>query len=240
MHNARDASMPPSARGRTLMTALRAVPPVLSVAHCGCPTPEEARLLARDMLAGDGTRWPHVRTAGFVATQLTTLFDDHEAALLLAAATLHDIGYARQIVQTGFHPLDGALFIQSEGFPDRLAALVAHHSQAVLTAPLRGVPDLAERFPEERSLLVDALVYADMHAAPDGRIVGTEWRLTDIARRHPGSYQDARAELLRASISRIEAAIHGDSGPRIEPKRSPMELVPPLTPSVTRSDRATR
>jgi len=222
------------------MTALRAVPAVSSLSHGTCPTPEEARLLARDMLAGDGTRWPHVRTAGFVATRLTTLFDDDEAGLLLAAATLHDIGYAKPIVQTGFHPLDGALFLQSEGFSDRLAALVAHHSQALITAPLRGVPDLAERFPEERSLLVDALVYADMHAAPDGRIVGTEWRLTDIARRHPGSYQDARAELLRASISRIEAAIHCDSGLRIEPKGLPMELLSPLPSSATRSERSSR
>ena len=175
-----------------------------------CPTWEEARALAREMLAGDGTRWPHVRTAGFVATRVTTLFNDDDAALLLAAATLHDIGYAKRIAQTGFHPLDGALFLQSEGFPARLAGLVAHHSQAVITAPLRGVDDLAERFPREQSLLVDALVYADMHSAPDGRLVGTEWRLADIARRHPGSHQDARAELLRASIRRIDAAIHAD------------------------------
>jgi hypothetical protein len=222
------------------MTALRAVPAVSSVAHRPCPTPGEARLLARNMLAGEGTRWPHVRTAGFVATRLTTLFDDDEAALLLAAATLHDIGYARQIAQTGFHPLDGALFLQSEGFPDRLAALVAHHSQAVVTASRRGVPDLAERFPQEQSLLVDALVYADMHAAPDGRIVGTEWRLTDIARRHPGSYQDARAELLCASISRIEAAINYDDGLRIEPSGLPIELLSPFASSATRSERVSR
>ena len=45
------------------------------------PTPADARLLARDLLEGDGTRWPHVRTAGFVATRLTTLFDEDEAAL---------------------------------------------------------------------------------------------------------------------------------------------------------------
>ncbi len=222
------------------MTALRAVPAGSSVARRPCPTPEEARLLARNMLAGEGTRWPHVRTAGFVATRLATLFDDDEAALLLAAATLHDIGYAIQIAQTGFHPLDGALFLQSEGLPDRLAALVAHHSQAALTAPLRGVPDLAEQFPQEQSLLADALVYADMHAAPDGRIVGTEWRLTDIARRHPGSYQDARAELLRASVSRIEAAINHDDGLRIEPKGLPMELPSSFASAATRSGRASR
>jgi hypothetical protein len=191
-------------------------PEVSSSGGLACPTPEEARALAREMLADEGTRWPHVRTAGFVATRVTTLFDDNEAALLVAAATLHDIGYSRQIVQTGFHPLDGAVFLQAAGFPARLAGLVAHHSQAVISAPLRGVHDLAQQFPKEQSLLVDALVFADMHSAPDGRIVGSEWRLADMARRRPGSYQDVRAELLRASIRRIEAELQGDPELRIE------------------------
>lgn len=180
-----------------------------------CPTREEARVLARQMLADDGTRWPHVRTAAFVATRLMTLFNDDEAALLVAAATLHDIGYATHMARTGFHPLDGAVFLQAEGFPDRLARLVAHHSWAVITAPLHGVHDLSERFPQEQSLLVDALVFADMHAAPDGRIVTTESRLADIALRHPSPYQHVRAELLRASIRRIEAAIRIGSGFRV-------------------------
>jgi hypothetical protein len=126
-----------------------------------------------------------------------------------------------RIARTGFHPLDGAVFLHAEGFPDRLAGLIAHHSLAVITAPLYGVHDLAERFSQEQSLLVDALVYADMHSAPDGRIVGTEWRLADIARRRPGPHQDVRAELLRASIRRVEAAIR-DPERRIEvPPRAP-------------------
>jgi hypothetical protein len=199
------------------MTAL----PVSALSRRACPTWEEARWLGRDMLADDGTRWPHVRTAGFVATRLTTLFDDDEAALLVAAATLHDIGYSSRVARTGFHPLDGAVFLHAEGFPDRLAGLIAHHSLAVITAPLYGVHDLAERFPQEQSLLVDALVYADMHSAPDGRIVGTEWRLADIARRRPGPHQEVRAELLRASSRRVEAAIR-DPERRIEvPPRAP-------------------
>ncbi len=72
-------------------------------------------------------------------------------------------------------------------------------------------------------MLVDALVYADMHSAPDGRIITTEARLADISRRHPGPHQDVRAELLRASIRRTEAAIHAD------PANRTVRLLAPLS-----------
>ena len=60
----------------------------------GCPGRAEAESLARELLWDHGTRWPHVQTAGFVATGVAHLFDADEAALLVAAATLHDIGYS--------------------------------------------------------------------------------------------------------------------------------------------------
>jgi len=173
----------------------------------GCPTRAEALSLARQLLWDHGTRWPHVQTAGLVATGLTHLFDVDEAALLVAAATLHDIGYSDGIVQTGFHPLDGALYLRAEGYPGRLASLVAHHSWAVLMAPQHGVHDLADQFPQEHSLLVDALVYADMHAAPRGGVIGPDTRLADIAGRHQHPIQVARADRLRASIRRVEEEI---------------------------------
>lgn len=36
------------------------------------------------------------------------------AGLLVAAALLHDVGYAPRLVKTGFHPLDGARFLRDE------------------------------------------------------------------------------------------------------------------------------
>lgn len=172
-----------------------------------CPTPAEAKALARDLLFDQGTRWPHVQTAGLVAAGLGQLFDASDAGLLVAAATLHDIGYSPRIARIGFHPLDGALFLRAEGYPERLASLVAHHSWALLTAPEHGVHDLAEQFPREDSLLADALVYADMHAAPDGQITAPERRLADIAQRHQQPIQLARADHLRASIQRVTQAM---------------------------------
>lgn len=182
------------------------------VADCPVPggqLPPYAQVadLARDLLAGEGTRLLHVRTAGFVATRLSVLFDPKDAELLIAAATVHDIGYSARIAHTGFHPLDGGAFLRAQGYPDRLARLVAHHSLAIMTAPAHGIHDLAERFPREDGLLADALAYADMHSAPDGQLINPGRRLADIARRHPDREHAERADQLRAAISRVSAAL---------------------------------
>jgi len=57
--------------------------------------------------------------------------------VLIAAAYLHDIGYARELVTTGFHPLDGARWLRGQGY-ERLACLVAHHSGARFEAQVKG------------------------------------------------------------------------------------------------------
>ncbi len=193
------------------MVASASGPPL---AHTrGCPARAEAEALAWQLLGDHGTRWAHVQTAGFVATGVACLFDAHEAALLVAAATLHDIGYSDRIRQTGFHPLDGALHLRAQGYPPRLAGLVAHHSCAALTAPLHGVDDLCEQFPPERSLLADALVYADMHSAPQGGVISPDRRLADIAARHKHPVQHARADLLRAAIRRVQEQLRDAPSP---------------------------
>jgi HD superfamily phosphodiesterase len=70
---------------------------------------DDAARLAESKLAGPlPRRWRHVRSvarrARWAAKELS-LSDD-----LVAAAWLHDIGYAPDLAETGFHPLDGAAF----------------------------------------------------------------------------------------------------------------------------------
>jgi hypothetical protein len=167
------------------------------------PTRREAEEVARALLADEGTRLAHVRTAGAVAQRLAILFDDEEAALLVAAATLHDIGYSALIRGTGFHPLDGARFLHAEGYSLRLASLVGHHSLARMTAPAPLLLELEAQFPREDSLLTDALAYADMHSAPDGRLISAQARLAEIATRRPDRAEAERAAMLRAAIARV-------------------------------------
>ena len=183
----------------------------------GVPTATQADALARRLLADEGTRLPHVRTAGLLAGRLAELFAADEAALLVAAASLHDIGYSAQVVRTGFHPLDGGLYLRAAGYPERLAALIAHHSLACLMAPAPLDEELSTHFPRERSLLVDALVYSDMHSAPDGRIIRGETRLADIAARRPTEYQARRGAGLRAAMGRVGAAILAATPPVPDP-----------------------
>lgn len=179
-----------------------------AAADADVPTRAEAEAIARDLLADEGTRLAHVHTAGSMAVRLGVLFGADEAALLVAAATLHDIGYSPRIAQTGFHPLDGALHLRSLGMSQRLCSLVAHHSEADMLAVVQGVLDLEHQFPRERSLLSDALVYADMHSAPDGRMIRAEHRLADIARRRPSPVEAVRAARLRAAMARVGVALH--------------------------------
>ncbi len=169
------------------------------------------------LLADVGTRWPHVRTAGMVAGRLSALFGTEEAELLVAAATTHDIGYSPRIARTGCHSLDGGLYLRAQGFPERMASLVAHHSLAYLTAGMRGVRDLDGLFVREESLLADALVFADMHSSPDGRLVPADERLADIARRHTHPRVALRDSLLRASIARVERAVARKGLPPVLP-----------------------
>jgi hypothetical protein len=68
-----------------------------------------ARTLAEYHLAlGLPRRWAHVVGVTNRAIALNPIFRQ-EAGLLVAVAYLHDIGYASDLVDTGFHPVDGAV-----------------------------------------------------------------------------------------------------------------------------------
>jgi hypothetical protein len=150
-------------------------------------------------------RWRHVRSvarrARWVATALS-LPDD-----LVAAAWLHDIGYAPGLVQTGFHPLDGARFLRCTGVDGQVVSLVAYHSCARVEADVRGLgAALAAEFTPAGPLLTDALLYCDM---TDGDYVRPADRLAEIRGRYgPGHevtrFVDLAASEILAAAGRVE------------------------------------
>lgn len=77
-------------------------------------------------------RWRHVQGVTRQARRLGGLnradFETFEAAALL-----HDIGYAPDLVDTGFHPIDGALYLKSIDAPRRIVDLVAPDELALIT-----------------------------------------------------------------------------------------------------------
>src|SRR5438034_11350805 len=90
------------------------------------------------LLSPLGKRWPHVQGVVERSRHIGKIFDEDDQAYLIASAYLHDIGYAPSLQQTGFHPIDGARYLQSHN-QDRLASLTAYHSGAQFEAALRGI-----------------------------------------------------------------------------------------------------
>src|SRR5580700_8331135 len=79
-------------------------------------------------------RWAHSQGVAAQARSLAPILG-RDADLLVAAAFLHDIGYAPDLIDTGFHPLDGARYLSDTvQASDTLCRLVAHHSCALIEA----------------------------------------------------------------------------------------------------------
>jgi hypothetical protein len=129
-------------------------------------------------------RWLHVQGVSSRAEQASLLVSPAERPLLVAAAMLHDIGYAPSLAKTGFHPLDGARFLESESAPKRLCALVAHHSCAHLEARLRGLSSELAYWVDEKTCLRDTLWWADMTTTPNGQYTNVHDRIDEIMERY--------------------------------------------------------
>ncbi|TDB95355.1 HD domain-containing protein [Actinomadura sp. 7K534] len=144
-------------------------------------------------------RWAHTQGVARQARTLAPILKG-QADLLEAAAWLHDIGYAPDLVDTGFHPLDGARFLRStHQADDHLCRLVAFHSCALIEARERGLADELNRaFGPEPSSLSDFLVYCDMTTSPDGQPVTVVDRIAEILRRYEPDHPVNRA-INRAS-----------------------------------------
>ncbi len=125
-------------------------------------------------------RWQHVKA---VAAQAGRVCDrlGGSSDLLVAAAWLHDIGYAPELVDTGFHPLDGARYLRQSGVDERLVSLVAYHSYAEIEADVRGLRTvLTAEFSRGDPLMTVVLCYSDMTTGPDGEHVQVADRLVEI------------------------------------------------------------
>jgi putative nucleotidyltransferase with HDIG domain len=134
-----------------------------------------------------GPRWAHVQAVAARAAELAATVEPIDRALLVAAAWLHDIGYAPDLIVTGFHPLDGARHLASAGSPARLTALVAHHSGARFEAAERGLATELAAYPLEESAVMDALVAADLTTGPQGQRLTYDERFDEILTRYPAN-----------------------------------------------------
>lgn len=168
----------------------------------------EAREIAEEFLADAlPRRWAHTikvaETAEWLAEALDAVFPE----TIVAAAWLHDVGYAPELAQTGFHPIDGAAYV-SHAAPNLRSAinLIAHHTGAVFEAEERGLTaELAQyRFPVDVEELA-ILNAADLSASPDGDLIDPQTRLHEILDRYPPEHPVHRAITRSGSLLLAQA-----------------------------------
>jgi putative nucleotidyltransferase with HDIG domain len=157
------------------------------------------------------SRWAHTQGVAARARALLGTVPVADREMLIAAAYLHDIGYALELRGSGFHPLDGARWLRQCGH-DRLACLVAHHSGARFEAKARGLAYALAEFPQDDSATADVLTYCDLTTDPEGLEVTPSVRLAEIESRYGGDSDVARGmnageRALAALIARTEQRI---------------------------------
>jgi hypothetical protein len=179
-------------------------------------SPAWAEELARTLLEGPlPRRWAHVQGVAARARSIApTLGSD--AALLEAAAWLHDIGYLPELAGTGLHQLDGARYLRDVQHAEpMLCRLVAHHSFAVIEAEERGLAEiLCREFEPASQVLANALTFCDMTTSPDGEPVHVDRRLAEIHSRYGSEHLVSRS-IHRATPMILDAVdqLHAKTAP---------------------------
>jgi len=133
----------------------------------------------------DEERRAHSIAVGFKAAGAAQLVSPELRSDLVAAATLHDIGYGYPT--TGFHALDGARHLAEAGYSPLVCHLVVHHSASGLEAAERGLePAIFDPFGIDRDVgpAHSVLWWADMTTGPGGEDMTVEERLKDICGRY--------------------------------------------------------
>jgi hypothetical protein len=165
---------------------------------------EWAAAEAERLLSPLGDRWRHVRAVGEYAREVSAVLDQEDRPYLVAAAYLHDIGYAPDLERTGLHQLDGARYLRSLG-AERLARLVAHHSEARFEIRLRGFGEELTAYKREESWVSDALTYCDLTTGPTGLPMTFDDRVAEVEQRYgEGEIVDALRQATPYLLGAIE------------------------------------
>ncbi|MFE4514687.1 HD domain-containing protein [Kitasatospora sp. NPDC056783] len=179
------------------------------------------RIAEEELAATLPRRWSHSQGVARQAAQLAPVAGP-DGGLLVAAAVLHDVGYAPRLATTGFHPLDGARFLEGrQGADTRLVRLVANHSLALLEAEERGLRETLEReFPLlDDQVLVDALIFCDMTTTLDGTPTSASERVAEILTRYGadtlvGRFIHRAQPEIEAAVARTEHRLAAAAQPR--------------------------
>lgn len=160
---------------------------------------DRARRIAEDLLADAlPRRWAHTIGVAAAAADLADVLAPKNTDTIVAAAWLHDIGYAPRLINTGFHPLDGAAYLSiptapDEAMPAEVIRMVAHHTGAAFEARERGLHDALVSYPAPADAMLAILSCADLCTGPDGTPVDPGARIAEVLARYPAGHPVHRA-----------------------------------------------
>ncbi|WP_234816684.1 MULTISPECIES: HD domain-containing protein [Mycolicibacterium] len=181
---------------------------------------DKARGLATCLMHEQPDRLSHLTGVAARCEALSAAVPPAAVDALVAAGWLHDIGYLPLLGRTGFHPLDGALYLREHGWRDDICALVAHHSGSRFVARVRGLDETLGVFEFVEDESSDVLTVADNTALQDGSFITVSERLREKLARHgpnsPGALANpARDDYIRAASVRVRSRLagHGRSDP---------------------------
>lgn len=172
---------------------------------------EWAESYAEKLLKPLGDRWTHTNETAQQAARVSAVLPKSDRDVLVAAAYLHDLGYAPQVAKSGFHPLDGAINLRELGVDYRVCCLVAHHSAARFEAEERGLLAELVAYEREDSPVMDALTYADMTTGSAGQTVKFGDRMNEILRRYKPEDPVARV-ISQRTMPALNAAVERTVG----------------------------
>jgi len=164
---------------------------------------------AAELVSPLGDRWAHTQGVVRQAHLVAAILPPEEREVLIAAAYLHDLGYAPSLALTGLHALDGARHLRAIGH-ERLAGLVAYHSGAKGEAELRGLMAELGEFDDESTATSMALTYCDMTTSAAGEVVTFAERLADVEDRYGPEHLVAQSvRRARPEVERCIEVVQG-------------------------------
>ncbi|WP_432738245.1 HAD-IIB family hydrolase [Maridesulfovibrio sp. FT414] len=143
---------------------------------------------AASFFPADSTRLAHMRQARRTAERLVNQlgYDSVLAEKIVTAALFHDVGYSEELRSTGFHPLDGAVFLAHCNAPEEVIEAVLWHSSTPIE--IESMPEmktLYDRFPEPEldGIIHDAVRYCDFRTSPVGEPFTFGQRIAELEHR---------------------------------------------------------
>ncbi len=159
-------------------------------------------------------RLAHMRRAAHMAERIARQcrLEAPEHEKLVTAALFHDVGYSEELKRTGFHPLDGAVFLAHYGADNEVIESVLWHSSTVHDITYK--PEIEAIYRKltprpENSFLLRAVSLCDFRASPRGEAFSFRQRIHELEQRFgTGSIPPSIARsMLAASRSTLSDCI---------------------------------